>query len=172
MSVGVILLLHAQCTYFAYIARGGKTSILSAGSTGGQEDQPIAGGQVKRLDLYWDMIFIKCQVKRLDLYWYMISFFEWQWFQCRTIFDTIINNRIFERIAVILFLNKVSFYNLKFARKKTLFRVSTVFGVSVQPKAPNRFSHRMQLSCQRCVSSNRLSHCHWQLRRWQHKHQF
>ena len=24
MSVGVILLLHAQCTYFAYIARGGK----------------------------------------------------------------------------------------------------------------------------------------------------
>ena len=68
MSVGVILLLHAQCTYFAYIARGGKTSILSAGSTGGQEDQPIAGGQVKILDLYCDMIFIKCQVKRLDLY--------------------------------------------------------------------------------------------------------
>ena len=52
MSVGVILLLHAQCTYFAYIARGGKTSISSAGSTGGQENQPIAGGQVKRLDLY------------------------------------------------------------------------------------------------------------------------
>ena len=54
MSVGVILLLHAQCTYFAYIARGGKTSILSAGSTGGQEDQPIAGGQVKRFILRYD----------------------------------------------------------------------------------------------------------------------
>ena len=99
-------------------------------------------------------------------------------FHFRTIFDTIINNRIFERIAVILFLNKVSasFYNsrngrMKNLHKKTLFWISTVFGVSVQPKAPNRFSHRMQLSW-RCVSSNRLSHCHWQLRRWQHKRQF
>ena len=68
MSVGVILLLHAQCTYFAYIARGRKssTTISIAGSTGGQEDQPIAGGQVKRLYLYLDMVFIKYQVVRLD----------------------------------------------------------------------------------------------------------
>ena len=29
--------------------------------------------------------------------------------EARTIFDTIINNRIFERISVILFLNKVLF---------------------------------------------------------------
>ena len=56
MSVGVILLLHAQCTYFAYIARGRKssTTILIAGSTGGQENQPIAGGQVKRFILRYD----------------------------------------------------------------------------------------------------------------------
>ena len=48
MSVGVILLLHAF-TLSIHTARGRKSSILSAGSTGGQEDQPIAGGQVKRL---------------------------------------------------------------------------------------------------------------------------
>ena len=50
MSVGVILLLHAF-TLSIHTARGRKSSILSAGSTGGQEDQPIAGDQVKRLDL-------------------------------------------------------------------------------------------------------------------------
>ena len=54
MSVGVILLLHAF-TLSIHTARGRKSSILSAGSTGGQEDQPIAGGQVKRFILRYDL---------------------------------------------------------------------------------------------------------------------